>query len=503
MKRGFQRRYFVDYLFSAGGLFLLILFTGKFFYLKELPLPLSYDESYYWDWSRHLDWGYYSKPPMVAWLIFLSTQALGVSEFAVRLPALLTSTGSLVLLFVLTFRYLGEVSARFTLFLLGFVPIFFIYNFIMTIDPPLIFFLSLFFYGWVEYLLKPTFFRALLTGLALGLSLLTKQTALAFAGLSLLFLLLFDREKLYLKRTYLIYLVALFLYAPNLYWNFKEGFWLLKHTEAEFKRRIGDLSYYVQFFGGLLFLYGPLFVPLLFYFGLRLTRRIRGYLKEGYRNLPAETQKALLLVLSSFFFSFPPLFVLLAISFFIPLNHNWLMPFFLFGYLWVSYIALQKRSFRIILSLNLLITACLSLVVLALPRGKSELFTELRPRILYKFLGWRELSQMVERHYREDLPLLVTHREVASSLAFYMKFHPEPYVLNLENVPGNQYHLWRRDDELIGKEVLFVQKGLFRPDVLGDAKRLDEIRLSLGKKEKSYSLWQGVFFKKRAHLQER
>lgn len=179
------------------------------------------------------------------------------------------------------------------------------------------------------------------------------------------------------------------------------------------------------------------------------------------------------------------------------------MPFFLFSYLWVSYIALQKRFFKILLSLNLLITACLSLFILALPRGKSELFTELRPQILYKFLGWRELSQMVERHSRENLPLLVTHREMASSLAFYMKSHPEPYVLNLENVPGNQYHLWRKDDELIGREVLFVQKGLFRPEVLEGAKKLDEIRLSLGKKEKSYSLWQGIFVKKRAPLQER
>ena len=33
------------------------------------PLDLAPDEAHYWDWSRHLDWSYYSKGPLVAWLI--------------------------------------------------------------------------------------------------------------------------------------------------------------------------------------------------------------------------------------------------------------------------------------------------------------------------------------------------------------------------------------------------------------------------------------------------
>ena len=38
------------------------------------PLDLSPDEAHYWDWSRHLDWSYYSKGPGVAWLIRLSCE---------------------------------------------------------------------------------------------------------------------------------------------------------------------------------------------------------------------------------------------------------------------------------------------------------------------------------------------------------------------------------------------------------------------------------------------
>lgn len=55
------------------------------------PFTLTEDEAHYWDWSRTLGWSYYSKGPGTAWAIALSTATLGVSEFAVRLPAVLFS----------------------------------------------------------------------------------------------------------------------------------------------------------------------------------------------------------------------------------------------------------------------------------------------------------------------------------------------------------------------------------------------------------------------------
>ena len=39
------------------------------------PIELYADESQYWVWSLQLDWGYFSKPPMIAWLIHLMTPA--------------------------------------------------------------------------------------------------------------------------------------------------------------------------------------------------------------------------------------------------------------------------------------------------------------------------------------------------------------------------------------------------------------------------------------------
>src|SRR5690606_23650503 len=53
------------------------------------PYDLIEDEAHYWEWSRRLDWSYYSKGPGVALLIAAATELLGTTAGAVRLPAVL------------------------------------------------------------------------------------------------------------------------------------------------------------------------------------------------------------------------------------------------------------------------------------------------------------------------------------------------------------------------------------------------------------------------------
>ena len=67
--------------------------------LAVSPLNLYADEAQYWRWGETLDWGYYSKPPMIAWLIHAVTSVLGNSEWAVRLPAPFLHTLGAVFLF--------------------------------------------------------------------------------------------------------------------------------------------------------------------------------------------------------------------------------------------------------------------------------------------------------------------------------------------------------------------------------------------------------------------
>src|SRR6201986_2212401 len=51
--------------------------------------PITFDEAYYWTWSKHLAGGYYDHPPMVAIVIRLGTMFAGDTELGVRLVSIL------------------------------------------------------------------------------------------------------------------------------------------------------------------------------------------------------------------------------------------------------------------------------------------------------------------------------------------------------------------------------------------------------------------------------
>lgn len=76
-------------------LFFLLL-SFKFFLMVFIILfagiGLGPDEAQYWSWSRDLDWGYYSKPPGIAWQIFATTSFLGSTELGVRFGAVVIGT---------------------------------------------------------------------------------------------------------------------------------------------------------------------------------------------------------------------------------------------------------------------------------------------------------------------------------------------------------------------------------------------------------------------------
>jgi 4-amino-4-deoxy-L-arabinose transferase-like glycosyltransferase len=60
--------------------------------LAALVPPFD-DELYYWCWSRDLQLSYYDHPPMVAYLIRLSTELFGDTILAIRLPGVLSGMG--------------------------------------------------------------------------------------------------------------------------------------------------------------------------------------------------------------------------------------------------------------------------------------------------------------------------------------------------------------------------------------------------------------------------
>ena len=116
-------------------------FVSHLRYLRnDCPIDLSGDEAHYWDWSRRLDLSYYSKGPLVAYLIRASCAVFGDVMWAVRLPALLLGVGTSLLTYGLTKKLFGSDRLALGAVLLNHVvPMFIAGSVLMTIDPPFFF----------------------------------------------------------------------------------------------------------------------------------------------------------------------------------------------------------------------------------------------------------------------------------------------------------------------------------------------------------------------------
>src|SRR5207244_3550583 len=112
---------------------------------SHCPLDLAPDEAHYWDWSRHLAWSYYSKGPLVAYLIRAgctiagswSVSVTGSEMLAVRLPAVLCGALLLVSMYMLTRQVYKSEALAFAVVALGLtLPTVAAGASLMTIDAP-------------------------------------------------------------------------------------------------------------------------------------------------------------------------------------------------------------------------------------------------------------------------------------------------------------------------------------------------------------------------------
>ncbi len=133
----------------AIALILLGAISNTVYLWHRCPLGLSEDESHYWEWSRHLDYGYYSKPPGIAWVIWLTVRAgamLGINGDGsgtalmpvVRMPAVLFGVLSGFLSLLLARRVFRDDRAALAVTLLSAaVPMFAVGSLLITIDSPM------------------------------------------------------------------------------------------------------------------------------------------------------------------------------------------------------------------------------------------------------------------------------------------------------------------------------------------------------------------------------
>jgi hypothetical protein len=458
------------------------------------PLDLAPDEAHYWDWSRHLDWSYYSKGPLVAYLIRAgclaagewSQQLMASDMLAVRLPAIICGALMLVSLYVLTAQVLGRESWAFGLVaLMSTSPVVAAGSSLMTIDAP-----YTCCWGWALVLGYQAFERRSawaypLLGLVIGLGILAKYTMVLWIPSAALFLFLTPayRPLLFRRGFWIMTAIAAVCCLPILLWNLEHDWVSWRHVggQAGIRESAG-----IRWLGPFVYVGMQCALLLGFWFvawaAAMITYRPWRETTAGLRYL--------------WWMSAPMFLVFLVFSLKTPEEPNWPVTAYLSGaVLTVPWFVEQMQSsqrWRRWATVSWVSTACgLGLAASAL-MYRSDWFqpvllrmvgppTAQRPLPLRRFdptcrlRGWRYVAGQVDL-LREQLeaegtqPLLGAFSwTIPGELGFYCRGNPFVYSLGLAvGDRHSQYDLWRPNPIEDGSQFLgrtFILVGDLHPTV--------------------------------------
>ncbi len=230
------------------------LFSGDF--------ELFFDEAQYWTWSKNLDWGYFSKPPVIAWLIASTTQICGDSVGCVKLSAPILHLLTAVIVYLSAERLLDQKTAFWSSLLYFTLPGITVGSIFISADAPLLFFWALALYCLIRALETPKLGWWLALGIAGGLGMMSKYTMAVFFVSALLYIAQTPshRPKLKSLPLWIAALVALVIFLPNILWNMNHGFISLTHTNENVLNS-GHFSLHftdsIAFLGAQFAIFGP------------------------------------------------------------------------------------------------------------------------------------------------------------------------------------------------------------------------------------------------------
>src|SRR5256712_5185001 len=204
----------------------LIVGTTIFRGIDSATVPLIDDEAYYWLWAHHLDWSYLDHPPMIAYIVFLTTR-FGDDAIWIRLGALVMGGATTYALFLLGRELFGARVGFIAAVLFQIAPVLAGGALVATPDSPLFLAWTLASrYVWQALHGRPRRWAG--AGIVVGLGLLSKLNMVFFAVGVVVFLTLYGRRWLVRAGPYLAAGLAAVLFLPVLYWNATHN-WAMVH----------------------------------------------------------------------------------------------------------------------------------------------------------------------------------------------------------------------------------------------------------------------------------
>lgn len=406
-------------------------------------------------WSHHLQSGYYDHPPMIAYFIFL-TNFISESEWGIRLVNVFSMSISALYIFKLSHEMFGEKVALNALIIFSSVILVHAGYILTTPDSPLILFWTLSLY----YAYRAIFYGAtkdyLLTGVMLGLMMLSKYSAILFVFMLLIFIVLKRRDIFLNRNFYFAVLVASIVVSPMLWWNYQNE-WIsfafqLEHGSSKTFELYPNL--FLEFFAGQFGIFSPVFTAILFYFLVKE----RLYFKEEKLFF---LSLSIITILLFFFYK----------SFFTRMELNYAAPAYIGGAILTAYIFERYKLVRTF-KVGLIIAITFTII----GRLGFLFYLEIVQDRMY---GNREAVQLLQTHSQKGDSFYGDHLTIAAYLNYYLKERPETDVI-LES-RFSQYDMWREDDFLKDGLVLTRDPEEVRLSALyNDIKLIDSITVKKG-----------------------
>ena len=366
---------------------------------------LFVDEAQYWLWGQELAFGYYSKPPLIGWVIRAFTEIGGNAQFWIRLPGPLFHAANALLLGAIAARLFDARVAIVTALAYITLPMVALASLLISTDTIMFPFLAAALLGYLRVLDRGEAHIAILAGLALGAAFMAKYAAIYYVICALLAALAVANARPSPRSALLICVAFLAAISPNLLWNIANGFTTVQHTldNADWVRdpatRAGlNLSGLLEFFTSQFAVTGPILFATLLIAAARWRHRT-----------PAQR---LLLT-----FALPILALVCAQALLSKAYANWAAATYLAGtILSVSFLLKQHRAWLIA---SFVVNGALCLLFPVATTMPQTLTVNGQP-LLNRYIGRTEMSATILQTARAQnlTTILATDRDILADL-FY------------------------------------------------------------------------------------
>lgn len=412
------------------------------------PLNLGPDEAQYWSWGLKPDFGYFSKPPFIAWIIGSTTYLCGVDEACVRISAPFFHAASSLFIFLAARALYDEKVGFWSAITYLLIPGTSFSSLLITTDVPLLCFWALALWALAEMRRSTEMKWAVLLGCAVGLGLLSKYAMLYFVlGLLLAFLPTAEGRALLASRPMAIAVsVAALIFSPNLIWNLTNSFATVRHTASNANWSASKLFNFGHIFEFLIAqagIIGPIAAVLI----------IWGFVKS-WREKDLNHPDTLMLTLSL------PIIAIVAVQAFISrANANWAAPAFVTLCILFAAWAVRKQHIKLI-GANTLLNASIGILLAALAVSPAFVAAIGQENSVKRLRGWEEAGHTIIT-IASSAPftsILSDDREDMASLYYYTRDRKIPLRMWPSKSPGNEYEASYALSDDVSSYVLFVTR---------------------------------------------